>query len=97
MIRSEMLERMSAREFTEWMMLEQIEPFGDRRGDVQAGTVAATIANVNRAKKTDKIFTPFDFMINWEPEPERQQTPQQQLDTMYLLQKLQNDLIAAHA
>lgn len=96
MIRSEMLERMTAREFTEWMLLEQLEPFGDRRGDIQAGIVAAMIANSNRTKKSDRVFKPLDFVPDWEsaPTPARVQTPEQQLNTMYLLQKIQNAQIA---
>lgn len=32
------------------MAFDRVEPIGGRRGDLQAGVVAATIANVNRAK-----------------------------------------------
>lgn len=96
MIRSEMLERMSAREFYEWMILEQIEPFGDRRGDIQTGQLLAMLANTNRTKKSDKVFGPLDFIPNWEPVPQaaHTQTPEEQMDTMFLLQKIQNARVA---
>jgi len=38
-----------------------IEPFGGVRGDLQAGVIASTIANVNKGKR-GKAFTPGDFM-----------------------------------
>lgn len=40
--------RISGRELVEWMILEQIEPWGERRADLRAGMIAATIANVHR-------------------------------------------------
>lgn len=46
----ELLGAISSRELTEWMAFDQVEPIGGRRGDLQAGVVAATVANVNRAK-----------------------------------------------
>ncbi len=46
----ELLGAISSHELTEWIAFDQVEPFGDRRGDLQAGVVAATVANVNRAK-----------------------------------------------
>jgi hypothetical protein len=46
----ELLGVISSRELSEWMAFDQVEPIGGRRGDLQAGVVAATVANVNRAK-----------------------------------------------
>ena len=40
-----------------------LAPFGDVRGDAQAGIVASTIANVNRGRGV-KPFSPSDFMID---------------------------------
>lgn len=59
----EMLARMSSHELTEWMAYAHLEPFGDERGDLRAGIVASTIANVNRdPKRTPEPFRPEDFM-----------------------------------
>lgn len=59
----ELLERIEARELTEWMAFYQLEPFGDARADLRAGTITAMIANVNRdAKKRRKPYQPQDFM-----------------------------------
>lgn len=59
----ELLARISSRELTEWMAYAQVEPFGEERGDLRAGIVASTIANVNRdTKKRRKPFEPEEFM-----------------------------------
>lgn len=58
-----MLARMSSRELTEWMAYATLEPFGAERGDLRAGIVASTIANVNRDPKSrPEPFAPQDFM-----------------------------------
>lgn len=50
-------------ELTEWAIYYEMEPFGPERGDLQAGIVAATVANVNRdAKKQKKPYSAQDFM-----------------------------------
>lgn len=60
---AELGERMSSRELSEWMAYYEVEPFGDERGDLRSGVIAATIANVNRdPKQRKKPYTPLDFM-----------------------------------
>jgi hypothetical protein len=86
---------MPASDFYEFMLYEQLEPFGDRRGDVQAGVIAATIANVNRSKSTDRYFKPTDFIPDWEPKPVVQQTPEQIFNIMKIIQKRQNAIVEA--
>lgn len=50
-------------QFVEWMAFYQVDPFGGVRGDVQAGIIASTIANVNRdPKKRRKPYGVQDFM-----------------------------------
>src|SRR3546814_14234203 len=57
---------MSSSELTEWMVYEKINgPLGRRRGDIQAATIAATIANANRSKKSKKAQIS-DFLIQYE-------------------------------
>ena len=64
-------ERMSSREFGEWMAFYSIEPFGEERSDLRAGVIASTIANANRDPKTrSKPFTPSEFMPSFEVEDE---------------------------
>jgi hypothetical protein len=55
-----MLSCIDSKELAEWMAFNQIEPIA-YRGDLQAGIVAATIANANRGKD-GQPFQPIDFM-----------------------------------
>tara|TARA_Y100000310_G_scaffold345359_1_gene464118 strand:- start:3952 stop:4218 length:267 start_codon:yes stop_codon:yes gene_type:complete len=57
----QLLQNIDSRELAEWAAYHSIEPIGGMRGDLQAGIVASTIANVNRGKDT-KSFSPSDFM-----------------------------------
>jgi|TARA_R110002020_G_scaffold155495_3_gene336584 hypothetical protein len=57
----ELLARIDSKELSEWMAYYELNPFGTVRDDLQAGIIASTIANVNRGK-SDKSFTPSDFM-----------------------------------
>ncbi|MFJ9381887.1 DUF4035 domain-containing protein [Streptomyces sp. NPDC101455] len=53
--------RMGSAELTEWMAVEKITgPLGRRRHDIQAATIASTIANANRGK--GKKFEVRDFL-----------------------------------
>lgn len=55
--------RLSSSELAEWIAYESISgPLGRRRNDIQAATIAATIANANRGKKGKK-FKLSDFLI----------------------------------
>jgi hypothetical protein len=55
--------RLDSAELTEWMAFEKMTgPLGRRRNDIQAATIAATIANANRGKGGRK-FKLSDFLI----------------------------------
>jgi len=53
----------SSREFAEWMAYDRIDPFGAKRGDLQAGIVASTL--VNLFSKNGKA-TPDNFLLKFE-------------------------------
>lgn len=54
--------RLGSSELTEWIAYENLSgPLGARRGDIQAATIAATIANGNRGK--GRKFKLSDFLI----------------------------------
>lgn len=57
-----MASQISARKLREWEVYAELEPFGSPAGFWQAGAVASTIRNVNRAKKSDKVWTPEEFL-----------------------------------
>ena len=53
--------RIDSKELSEWMAYYELEPFGHVRTDLNAGIIAATIANVNRGKQ-GQAYRPADFM-----------------------------------
>jgi hypothetical protein len=66
---AELLETISSEELTEWAAYYQLDPFGSARGDIQAGVVASTMANIH-AKK-GHTFTPADFLPRFGGDPAR--------------------------
>ena len=63
-----MLRGISGRLLTEWMAFFEMEPFGQEW--LQAGTVAATVVNMNRDPKKSAAAKPTDFIPGYkEPEP----------------------------
>ena len=78
--------RLSSSELTEWIAYEKMSgPLGQRRGDIQAATIAATIANGNRGKKGRK-FKLSDFLIPYGQQSERK-SPMQLLAAIKSLNK----------
>jgi hypothetical protein len=56
-------QRLSAREWLEWQAYHTLEPIGAERADLNAGIIAAVIANVHRdPKRKPDPFTAADFM-----------------------------------
>ena len=51
----------------------RMEPWGERRSDLAAATVASVVANVNRAKDAP-AYSPLDFM-HFEPKAEPAEMP----------------------
>ncbi len=45
----------TSRELAEWQAFARLEPFGPRREDVRAGTIAATVYNMNRGKDAPSL------------------------------------------
>lgn len=56
----ELLASIDSAELTEWAAFDLVEPFGGKRGDFQAGIVAATIHNYSGHATKGK--SPFDYM-----------------------------------
>lgn len=77
------------------MVYESIEPFGDRRADIQAAMICAMLANCQRTKTTDKIWTTADFMPEWERKPAAQQTEEQQMKIWLSIQATQNATVTS--
>lgn len=62
---AELMERVSEREFQEWMIFEQTNPFDDSRSDYQAALICLTLYNVMRDPKTSQELTLDDFLIEF--------------------------------
>jgi len=59
-------ELMPLSELHEWMWFDGRSPIGDLRGDIQAGTIAAMVANVN-LKRGAKAYSATDFIPKYGP------------------------------
>lgn len=70
MTRGEMLSRMSSEEFAHWMVLEQIEPFGERAEYIRAGNIAAATYNVHRGKRDPLTWQDIFPWFDKPPDPE---------------------------
>lgn len=58
--------RISSRELSEWMAYETVTgPLAHRRGDIQAATVAAVVANSQKSKRAKKSKIS-DFVIDYD-------------------------------
>lgn len=59
---AELQQRMSSREFTEWMAFYQLEPFGPWRDDIRIGVLGASLApllgDFKGARPTPEMFMP---------------------------------------
>ena len=61
---AELLDRMSSREFSEWMAYYQIEPFGEARADLRQALTTTAVINAAQAQaKHPKWSKPEDFML----------------------------------
>ena len=60
---SELDARMSSREFAEWMVYSQIEPFGPAREDYRAALISTVVANSSGNKMSpDDFIKPFEVV-----------------------------------
>jgi hypothetical protein len=66
---AEWQEVMSSEEFVDWQLYYETNPFGPKRGDMQAAIVASTIANVNAPK--GKKYAVKDFLLEFKPPRDR--------------------------
>ena len=63
-----------------------LEPSGEERADLRAGIVAATVANTARDPKVQRDpFTPQEFMPKFETREATEQTPEQMLAIVEML------------
>lgn len=88
----ELLQRISSKELTEWMVFYNIEPFGEGQAALRAGIIASLIANVNRdTKKKITPFTPFDFIPKIHSKETMQKLEQARQDVIEMKQRRYNE------
>ena len=77
-----MLSSMTIREFNEWVLYAQVEPFEEQRADWRAAHIVSTLMNIFRKKGTPVIKISdmlLKFVSSWLPEAEKKpQTWQEQ-------------------
>lgn len=69
MTAAELADRMSLEEFLEHAADYALDPWGEGREDLRMGILAATVANAAPGKKK-RVFTPSDFMLQANDEPD---------------------------
>lgn len=73
----ELIDRVSARELTEWQVFERIDgPLGAARSDAQTALLCAAVHNA-ACEKRSQMKKPADFLPQWDREVE--QSPEQML------------------
>lgn len=75
MTRAELLERISARELTAWSVLYGLEPWGERRLDVNTAYLCSFLANLLRGSEEAKPFEPSAFLIDFWRDPDERPKP----------------------
>lgn len=75
-----MMSEMTWREYLEWVVYSDLEPFDEERQDLRIAQVVTTIANANRNPKKHRAYTVKDFLMRWGDSPKlsRKQTWQEQ-------------------
>lgn len=80
---------MSAAEFAEWQEYYKLEPFGEWRGDLRIGVLAALTANMRRNPDVrPEPFVAKDFMPLFDEEPEAAQTQDELVATVRMLRAM---------
>lgn len=66
---TELLSSTSSRELAEWMAYEQLEPFGEVRGDLRMARICLAIAQSGGAKDVKLSDFMLDFTKAWREQP----------------------------
>lgn len=63
----QMLREMSAKQFREWEIYAELEPFSEKRADYRAASIVQMLANVNRSSKRSP-YKLEDFVLKFDQE-----------------------------
>lgn len=62
---------LSSKQLTDWIAYSLLEPFGSRREDARAGTIAATVVNMQKGKNAQSVSAN-DFFPEFTPSKEKE-------------------------
>jgi len=71
--RKELLESISASELKQWQMLYQMEPWGERRRDINTAQLAQLLVQLLASKESSSNVTMETFILDWWGEAKRRQ------------------------
>ena len=63
----DLLSRLTSSELSEWQAFYRIEPFGEFRADLRAGTIASPLVNL-QVKKGHRRTKPSDWIMEFIPD-----------------------------
>lgn len=87
----QMLRGMSMRQFRDWMIFAELEPFDEVRQDLRIAQVVTTLLNLNRKKGTP-AFKVDDVRLMFGDEAGKpKQSPKQQMQVAQMFVALYND------
>ena len=69
-----MLRRLTAKQFRNWELYDELEPFGEVRADYRAASIVQMLYNVNRGPKTKAISLQECLLKFGEPAAKKQQS-----------------------
>jgi hypothetical protein len=76
---------MTAKQFRQWELYDEVEPIGDVRSDYQSAQIVQTLYNVNRGKK-DKPLKIQDCVLKFGGQDEKpKKTPEQMFAMLKIL------------
>lgn len=76
--REELLATITARELIEWQVFDSIEPIGDRRADLRAGSIVQAVISPH-IKKGKKTPTLQECSLDFEPKKKQTGSEMEQL------------------
>lgn len=80
---------LTAKEFREWELYAELEPFDETRADYRAASIVTMLANLKRGKH-QKAYKYDDFVLKFgEQEPKKKQSLQEQLNILKIFAQAQ--------
>ncbi len=82
---SELDQRMSSEEYSNWVAFYELEPFGPYRDNLHAGIIASILANIHRAKGSQAMKATDYLLVH--PDDRRDKDTRKTLNLMRMVAK----------